>query len=219
MPALFIPGWGARASIYRDALPPGWEVLQPPSFRATGGAIEAYPAWLADELARRTGPITLGGHSFGAALAVLAAVRGDADVERLVLVDPAGLPLSKPKSRALRDFGRQLVTGVYPVAPALASVGTALVAPRAALRLARSVYALDLSRELAELRGIPCTVLAADSDTLTPPEHCRRVAELSGATFEQFAVRGDHVWFLVAGRLLRQHAVVSADRIALSTDA
>jgi pimeloyl-ACP methyl ester carboxylesterase len=204
MAALFIPGWGARASIYRDALPAGWEVLQPPSFRATGGAIEAYPAWLSAELARRTCPFTLGGHSFGAALAVLAAARGDADVERLVLVEPAGLPLCKPKARALRDFGRQLATGVYPVAPALASVGTAVAAPRAALRLARSVYALDLSQELAELRGrIPCAVLAADSDTLTPPDHCRRIAELAGATFEQLAVRGGHVWFLVAGPQLR----------------
>jgi pimeloyl-ACP methyl ester carboxylesterase len=100
--ALFIPGWGARASLYRSALPDGWEVLQPPSFRSSGGAIEAYPAWLSAELDRRTGPFTLGGHSFGAVLAVLAAVRGGVDVERLVLVEPAGLPLSKPKSRALR---------------------------------------------------------------------------------------------------------------------
>ena len=201
MAALFIPGWAARASLYRDVLPAGWEVLQPPSFRATGGAIEAYPAWLADELSRRPAPITLGGHSFGAALAVLAAARRDADIEKLVLIEPAGLPLSKPKSRALRDFGRQLATGVYPLTPAVASVGTTLAAPRAALRLARSVYALDLSLELAELRdrGIPCTVLAADSDTLTPPDHCRRVADLAGATFEQLAVAGGHVWFLVAG--------------------
>jgi pimeloyl-ACP methyl ester carboxylesterase len=205
MAALFIPGWGARASLYRDALPAGWEVLQPPSFRTTGGAVEAYPAWLADELTRRPAPLTLGGHSFGAALAVLAAVRGDADVERLVLVEPVGLPLSKPKSRALRDFGRQLVTGVYPLAPAAASVGTTLVAPRAALRLARAVYALDLSYDLRGLRelGIPCTVLAAESDTLTPPDHCRRVAELAGAQFEQLPVGGGHVWFLVDGPQLR----------------
>jgi pimeloyl-ACP methyl ester carboxylesterase len=203
--ALFIPGWGARASLYRDALPVGWEVLELPSFRATGGAIEAYPAWLSDELARRPAPFTLGGHSFGAALAVLAAASGDADVDRLVLVQPAGLPLTKPKSRALRDFGRQLVAGVYPLAPAAASVATTVVAPRAALRLARAVYALDLSRELAALRerGVPCTVLSADSDTLTPPDHCRRVAELAGGDFEQLAVGGGHVWFLVAGPQLR----------------
>lgn len=205
MPALFIPGWGARASLYRDALPSGWEVLQPPSFRATRGAIEAYPAWLSDELARRTGPFVLGGHSFGAALAVLAAARGNTHVVRLVLVEPAGLPLTKPKSRVLGDFGRQLAAGVYPVRPAAASVGRALVAPRAALRLARAVYTLDLSGDLAALRerGVPCTVLAATSDTLTPPEYCRKVAELAGGEFEELAVGGGHVWFLVAGRQLR----------------
>jgi pimeloyl-ACP methyl ester carboxylesterase len=203
--ALFIPGWGARASLYRGALPSGWEVLQPPSFRATGGAIEAYPAWLAGELARRNGPFMLGGHSFGAALAVLAASRAGLDVERLVLVEPAGLPLSKPKIHALRDFARQIATGLYPLVPAAASVGSALAAPRAALRLARAVYALDLSRELALLgeRGVPCTVLAAESDTLTPPAHCRKVAELAGADFEELPVGGGHVWFLAAGAQLR----------------
>ncbi len=92
MSALFLPGWGARASLYRTAVPAGWEVLEPPSFRATGGSLGAYSTWLADELGRRTGPFTLGGHSFGAALTVLAAARGEVEVERLVLVDPAGLP-------------------------------------------------------------------------------------------------------------------------------
>jgi pimeloyl-ACP methyl ester carboxylesterase len=203
--ALFLPGWGARASLYRTVLPAGWEVLEPPSFRATRGRIEAYPAWLREELGRRTGPFVLGGHSFGAALAVLAAAGDHAQIERLVLVEPAGLPLSKPKSRALRDFGRQLATGVYPVRPALESVGSALAAPRAALRLARSIYDLDLSAELALLRdrAVPCTVLAADSDTLTPPEHCRQVAELVGGVFEELSVAGGHVWFLVAAAQLR----------------
>jgi pimeloyl-ACP methyl ester carboxylesterase len=205
VPELFIPGWGARASLYRDALPPGWEVLQPPSFRATRGAIEAYPAWLSGELERRTGPFVLGGHSFGAALAVLAAARGEAEVERLVLVDPAGLPLSKAMRLALRDFARQLVGGVYPWRPAAESVFSALAAPRAARRLARAVYSLDLREQLAGIRarGIPCTVLAAETDTLTPPAYCRRIAELAGGEFEKLAVSGGHVWFLVAGPQLR----------------
>src|SRR5262249_50833212 len=95
--------------------------------------------------------------------------------------------------------------GVYPLRPAVASAAASLVAPRAALRLARAVYALDLSPELAALRerGIPCTVLAAESDTLTPPAHCRKVAELAGARFEELAVGGGHVWFLAAPRQLR----------------
>ena len=205
MSALFVPGWGARASIYRTALPPGWEVLEPPTFRATGGSLGAYTTWLQDELDRRTGPFVLGGHSFGAALSVLAAARGDAEIERLALVDPAGLPLSKPMYLCLRDFARQLATGIYPVRPAVQSIGSALVAPRAAMRLARAVYALDLRRELAEFRsrGLPCTVLAAGTDTLTPPAHCRTVASLAGGDYHELDVSGGHVWFLAAAPLLR----------------
>jgi len=178
-------------------------VLELPSFRASRGRVDAYTTWLADELAARRGPFVLGGHSFGAALAVIAAARGDVDVERLMLVDPAGLPLSKPMHRCLRDFGRQLATGVYPVAPAAHSVASTLAAPRAALRLAREVYALDLRTELAAVRGVPCTVLAAGSDTLTPPEHCRAVADLVGGDYQELDVAGGHVWFLVAGTQLR----------------
>lgn len=206
MAALFIPGWGARASLYRTAVPSGWEVLQPPSFRASRGAIAAYPRWLAGELDRREGPFVLGGHSFGAALAVHAAAHGAAEVERLVLVDPAGLPLSKPKTLALRDFGWQLLTGVYPIPPAVASVASALAAPKAAMRLARGVYSLDLSAELAVLRqrGIPVSVVAADSDTLTPPGHCRAIARLAGAELDELRVPGGHVWFLLAAPQLRR---------------
>jgi hypothetical protein len=67
------------------------------------------------------------------------------------------------------------------------------------------VYALDLTRELALLgrKGVPCTVLVAESDTMTPPEYCRKVAELARGEFEQLAVGGGHVWFLVAGSQLR----------------
>lgn len=160
-----------------------------------------YSAWLQDELDRRTGPFVLGGHSFGAALAVLAAARCSNPIERLVLVEPAGLPLAKPMRSCLRDFGWQLATGVYPVRPASRSVWSTIVAPRAALRLAHAVYALDLRRELATLRqrGLPCTVLAAGSDTLTTPEHCRAVAALAGGEYEMLEVGGGHVWFLVNG--------------------
>ena len=91
------------------------------------------------------------------------------------------------------------------MSPAVASVATTLSAPRAALRLARAICTLDLSDELTALRrlGIPCTVLSAETDTLTPPERCRKVAELAGGTFEQLDVGGGHVWFLLAAPQLR----------------
>ena len=195
MPALFIPGWGAHPSLYRGALPSGWEVLEPPTFRASRGSFEAYPAWLRFELESRTGPFVLGGHSFGAALAVVAASRDQHPIERLVLVDPAGLPLSKPIRACLADFGSQLATGLYPLRPAARSIASALAAPRAALRLAGSVRSLDLSSELDALRrcGVPCSVITADTDSLTPPEHCRKVARLAGGDYRELRVAGGHV--------------------------
>ena len=205
MLALFIPGWGAHPSLYREALPSGWEVLAPPSFRASRGSFAAYPAWLRSELESRTGPFVLGGHSFGAALAVLAASGGEHPIDRLVLVDPAGLPLSKPNRACLADFASQLRSGLYPAVPAARSIGATLVAPRAALRLAGSVRSLDLSPELDELRrrGVPCTVVTADTDTLTPPAHCRAVARLAGGEYRELSVAGGHVWFLAAAGLFR----------------
>ncbi|HEX4323192.1 MAG TPA: alpha/beta fold hydrolase [Gaiellaceae bacterium] len=205
MPALFIPGWGAHPSLYREALPPGWELLEPPTFRASRGSFAAYPAWLRSELDSRTGPFVLGGHSFGAALAVLAAGSGEVPVERLVLVNPAGLPLSKPNRACLGAFTAQLASGMYPLGPAARSIGSTLAAPRSALRLARTVRSLDLSAELEAVRrrGIPCTVVTAASDTLTPPDVCRRVARLAGGDYHELAVDGGHIWFLRAATQLR----------------
>jgi pimeloyl-ACP methyl ester carboxylesterase len=172
--------------------------VQPPSFRETGGRIEAVFEWFRLELAGWPGPLALGGHSFGAALAVIAAGREWAEVERLELVGPAGLPLSKPMHRAGLEFVRQFVTGVYPVRAGLESAAGAFAAPRAALRLARSVYRLDLRDELAAIRerGIPVHVVTALGDTMTTAESCREIARLAGGTCEVLDVPGGHVWFL-----------------------
>jgi pimeloyl-ACP methyl ester carboxylesterase len=160
---------------------------------------------LREELQERGGPFVLGGHSFGAALVVLA-TRSDAAIERLVLVDPAGLPLSKPFKHCLRDFASQLLTGVYPLRPAAESIATTLRAPRSAIRLARAIYALDLRADLHKIaaRRLPCTVLAANTDTLTPPAHCRELADFSGADYHELNVDGGHVWFLAAGAQFRK---------------
>jgi pimeloyl-ACP methyl ester carboxylesterase len=189
-------------------------VLELPSFRETSGSFSAYEAWLREELRARCGPLVLGGHSFGAALAVLAAAREDVAVEHLILVDPAGLPLSKPFRLCLRDFAAQLLTGVYPLRPAAESIVSTICAPRSALRLARSVCALDLRRHLLEIRcrGLPCTTLAASTDTLTPPSHCREIATFAGGEFHELAVSGGHVWFLVARSQFRES--LALERIA-----
>jgi pimeloyl-ACP methyl ester carboxylesterase len=79
--ALFVPGWGAPATLYEPGLPTGWRALEPPSF---GGSLTDYRRWLGLELHRR-GRSPLGGHSMGGALAILAAADSPELVERLVL--------------------------------------------------------------------------------------------------------------------------------------
>jgi len=209
---LLVPGWGARASLYRGVVPPEWEVLQPPSFRASRGELETYFDWLRAELGRRDGPFALAGHSFGAALVVLAAGGRWAAVDRIILVSPAGLPLSKPLPLAGLAFVRQLLAGVYPVRPALESALGAVLAPRAAMSLAHDVYRLELRDELEEIRrrGIPTTVLSATSDTLTTCEQCREIARLAGGECDELDVPGGHVWFLAAPEELRRRLSVGS---------
>jgi pimeloyl-ACP methyl ester carboxylesterase len=64
--------------------------------------------WLLAELAAAPSPRILGGHSMGAALAVgVAAALLPERVERLVLVGPAGLRLTKPIRRSAAQFASQ----------------------------------------------------------------------------------------------------------------
>src|SRR5438552_3052227 len=152
----FVPGWGAPPSLYARALPAGWTVLEPPSF-AESDTILARLRWLQDELDRYDGPVTLAGHSMGAALAVLAAGQRPERMRKLLLVAPAGLPLAKPLAACLRDFARQVATRAYPLRDAGRAIADALAAPRSSLRLAQAVRALDLRPQLDVLRafGVP----------------------------------------------------------------
>src|SRR5262245_17790181 len=114
----------------------GWAALDPPRFGDTAGSLEAYRRWLVGQLDSRATPVELAGHSMGGALAILAAAARPNRVERLVLLSPAGLPLSKPFRKSLGDFAGQLASGRYPLSIG-ARAGLAVAqAPRAALRLA-----------------------------------------------------------------------------------
>jgi len=195
--ALFVPGWGAPAALYERGLPASWAAVEPPSFAASGGALGEYRRWLVTEL-RRRGRSPLGGHSMGAALAILAAADAPELVERLVLVAPAGLPLTKPIRASLADFSRQLVRGMYPLRTAAEAVLAVVRAPRSAFVLARDVRRLDLRRECARIReaGIPSLVVGCSTDTLVTCDRARTLAVALGAAYEELDLAGGHMWML-----------------------
>lgn len=194
---LFLPGWGAPAALYAPVLPAHWDVLEPPSFAASGGSLTPYRRRLELEL-RNRGRSRLGGHSMGGALAILAAAETPELVERLVLIAPAGLPLDKPIRQSLHDFLRQIANGDYPHRIALAALLALVRAPRSALALAHHVRSLDLRRECARVRaaGVPTTVIGCATDTLVTTDRARALANALGARYEELDLVGGHMWML-----------------------
>jgi pimeloyl-ACP methyl ester carboxylesterase len=210
---LFVPGWGAPSSLYRRGLPPGWEVVEPPSFRQTRGDLDRYREWLSAELAARGEPVMLAGHSMGGALSVLAAVERPELVERLVLFSPAGLPLRKPIAAiALTGLG-QVLRGCYPPGALRQMFARKAAAPGATLRLARRVHQLDLTPQLELLRaqGIPCTIVACTGDRLATPTHCRHYAGLLAADYRELEAPDGHIWLITRPERL-EHELTSATR-------
>ena len=192
---LFIPGWGAPARLYVPGLPEEWHALELPSFRKTRGDLPAYRAWLVEEVADR-GPVGLAGHSMGAAIALLAAIDSPGLVERLILLSPAGLPLTKPIPSSLVTWVRQVATGRFPLSQVGRSVVRVGLAPRSALRLGRFVHQLDLRPELERFRAnpVPCTVVGCTTDTMTPTSHCRELAGLIGGDYREVDAPDGHIW-------------------------
>ncbi len=192
---LFLPGFGARAETYRAGLPAGWEPLQPPV--GSGDAtLRSLCDWLVTELRSRPDRVVLAGHSMGAALAVLAAVQAPEHVDGLVLIAPAGLPLSKPIRRSLRDALRQIREGRHRPRDVAASLADLARAPRASARLVRALRRLDLSSSLQAVRSsrIPALVIGCESDTLVSPSHTRAIAGMLGADYRELSSTGGHVW-------------------------
>jgi pimeloyl-ACP methyl ester carboxylesterase len=193
--SIFIPGWGARARYYAPGLPEGWVAVDPPPFRRAR-SLEAFRAWLVQELERRPGPVALAGHSMGAALALRAAADDPAAVASLVLFAPAGLPLTKTMARGFASFARELAARRFPLRVALEGALEIVRAPRAALRVGTEVQELDLSEAMEAVRraGIPTTIISALSDTLVTPAAARRMAELTGGRLIEVPAVGGHLW-------------------------
>ena len=204
MSGLFVPGWGAVPGLYRRGLPVGWEALELPPYRTTGRELSGYHEWLAEQIARREGPISLAGHSMGAALAILVAAERPDAIEHLILLSPAGLPLRKPMTRSLFAFIGQVMRGCYPAGELSRAMGGVLRSPRTAIAVARAVHDLDLSPQLERLSraSVPVTVVGSSTDQLTTPEHCRRLAALLGASYHELDVPGGHIWMIVEPTLL-----------------
>jgi pimeloyl-ACP methyl ester carboxylesterase len=196
MDGLFVPGWGATAGLYRAGLPEGWVALELPSFRSTGGDFGVYVRWLVEEIARRSAPIVVAGHSMGAPLALLAAAERPDLVERVIMLSPAGRPLAKPMHASVRTFARQIVRGCYPARELGRMVLGAVTAPRAALRLGRTVHGLDLAPELERIRasGVRCTVVSCAGDELTTSAHCRALAAALDANYREIDAADGHIW-------------------------
>src|SRR5262245_49709052 len=216
MNGLFVPGWGATPGLYRAGLPRGWEALALPSYRRTGGDFGAYRRWLAEEIARRPTPIALAGHSMGGTLALLAAAEQPELVERVILLSPAGLPLTKPMRASVRTFARQVVRGRYPAGELGRMVTGAVAAPRSALRLARTVHGLDLAPELERIRasGVSCTIVACTGDELTTCAHCGALADALEADYRELDAADGHIWPVTQPELLARvlGAAVRANR-------
>jgi pimeloyl-ACP methyl ester carboxylesterase len=193
---LFLPGWGATAGLYAAGLPEGWEALELPSFRQTRGEFFVYHRWLDAELGRQATPVSLAGHSMGAVLALLAATDRPELVERLVLVSPAGLPLTKTMRASMATFVRQVLSGRYRFGHLSWMVGRVATAPVSAHRLARSVHGLDVrpALERFDVDRVPCTVVGCTTDTLTPPAHCCELAAALGADYREVDARDGHIW-------------------------
>jgi pimeloyl-ACP methyl ester carboxylesterase len=182
--------------MYGAAVPRGWTVLEPPTFKASGGRLRRYVDWLRGELDAREEPVVVAGHSMGGALCILSAAAEPSAVSRLVLVSPAGFPLSKTVPAMLRDLSGQIARGTFRFGDLAVAGGRLARAPRAASRLGGELRRLDLSPQMALVRraGIPTTVIGCESDTLITPDHCRRAARLLGAEYRVVGHRGGHLW-------------------------
>src|SRR4051794_41599206 len=141
----------------------------------------------------------------GAAIALLAAIDRPDRVERLILLSPAGLPLTKPIPASLVTWVRQVATGRFPFSQVGRSIVRVGLAPRSALRLGRFVHQLDLRPELEQFRAnpVPAAVVGCSTDTMTPTSLCRELARLIGAQYGEVDAPDGHIWPVTHAELVR----------------
>jgi pimeloyl-ACP methyl ester carboxylesterase len=148
----------------------------------------------ADQLAAWAKAIGLGratyvGHSMGGLVTADLAARYPEVVERLVLVDAAGLPISQRVTRHLMNFVRAspfMPAAAYPIA-----VECVLrCGPLAIMRASHQLLTMDLTKRYEWIRA-PTRILWGARDHLLPPSFGRRLeAAIPGATMVEIPDAG-----------------------------
>ena len=132
-------------------------------------------AWLE---ARQVRKVTLVGHSMGGQIGIHLAARDPERLDRLVLVDAAGIPrVLAPRTllRLAADAGPLWRWGDPAFLPTIA--GDALTAgPRALLRSLYNILQDDVRALLPSIR-VPTLIVWGERDQLVPLEHAREMRE------------------------------------------
>ncbi|MFF0610644.1 alpha/beta fold hydrolase [Nocardia tengchongensis] len=224
---VLLHGFGLANRTYRTALEElarrGMRVYAPtmPGFGGTGElpadrtSIQGYAAWVAAFIraAGITEPVTLIGHSFGGAVAIMTAHDSPDLVGRLVLVNSVGGSawvdgrgtLVAMTERPLWDWGLHLQTDVLP-APELTRVlpiilrdgiPAALTHPHAFWRAAALVRTANLTAELAELgrAGLPISIVWSKEDNVIP-EAATQTLRAAHEEIRTIIVEGRHCWLI-----------------------
>ena len=213
-PMLFIHGWGGGASNFRRLWPaiatryrciapdlPGWGESEKPNVPYT---FEWYADWLADMLeARSASPAHVVGHSMGATIALLFALRHPDKVKKLVILNPIirGTDGVKRETRLLsmpglrrvaywmtsqRWFLRFISRNFSERAEGLDEKDLLLVGKgtfASMIRTIKALKAVDLTGSLNRVAA-PTLVIGADADREIPVEQSRLAAGIPGAKFE-----------------------------------
>ena len=138
----------------------------------------------------------------GGALAVLAAAERPERIARLTLISPAGPAAAEvDDARAWPTSRARLRRRGYAGGRRARRVGRALAAPRAALRLAREVHALDLSLEMET--GAPRAASRSRWSRARPTRSSRRRTAAgrrssSARSTAGCRLHGGHMWMLAA---------------------
>jgi pimeloyl-ACP methyl ester carboxylesterase len=148
----------------------------------------------ADQLAAWAGAIGLEraawvGHSMGGLVVTDLAARHPELVERLVLVNAAGLPISQRVTRHLRNILH--ATPVLPLAAYPIAVECVLrCGPLAIMRAGHQILTSDLRERLDAIRA-PTLVIWGGHDRLLPPSYGQRLAaRIPGARYVELAEAG-----------------------------